>query len=89
MVEKEKNLKEKGNWHRGSYLQNRDRSQTWRADAWRPGGGGGSGMDGEFGVGGCQRLHLEWMGNGEPTVQHRELCVIGSPCYTTKSEETF
>ena len=28
------------------------------------GGWKGSGMDGEFGVGGCKLLHLEWMGNG-------------------------
>ena len=25
---------------------------------------GGSGMDGEFEVGGCKLLHLEWMGKG-------------------------
>ena len=25
---------------------------------------GGSGMDGEFGVGGYKLLHLEWLGNG-------------------------
>ena len=25
---------------------------------------GESGMDGEFGIGGCKLLHLEWMGNG-------------------------
>ena len=28
------------------------------------GGGGGSGMDGEFGVAGCQLLPLEWVGPG-------------------------
>ena len=27
-------------------------------------GGSGSGMDLEFGVGGCKLLHLKWMGNG-------------------------
>ena len=27
------------------------------------GEGEGSGMDGEFGVGRCKLLHLEWMGN--------------------------
>ena len=27
------------------------------------GGGGGSGMDGEFGVGRCKLLHLEWISN--------------------------
>ena len=25
--------------------------------------GGGSGMGGEFGIGRCKLLHLEWMGN--------------------------
>ena len=28
------------------------------------GEGGEGGMDGEFEVGGCKLLHLEWMGNG-------------------------
>ena len=27
------------------------------------GGGGGSGMDKEFGVGRCKLLHLEWINN--------------------------
>ena len=27
------------------------------------GGGGGSGMDGEFGVGRCKLLHSEWISN--------------------------
>ena len=46
--------------------------------------GKGNGMDGEFGVLGvwgffiCKLLHLEWMGKGAPTVQHRELYVV--PC---------
>jgi len=26
--------------------------------------GGGSGMNGQFGIFGCKPLHLEWMGNG-------------------------
>ena len=51
------------------------------------GEGGGSGMDREFGVGGCKLLHLGWMGRG-PTVPYRELHVIGSFCYTTENEET-
>ena len=38
-------------------------------------------MDGEFGIGGCKLLHLEWVGNGN--------CVIGSLCYTTETEETL
>ena len=29
------------------------------------GDGGGSGMDGQFGIFGCKLLHLEWMGNGD------------------------
>ena len=28
-----------------------------------PGGGGGSGMDWEFGVSRCKLLHLEWINN--------------------------
>ena len=47
------------------------------------GEGGGSGMDGQF-----RALYLEWMGNGS-CVQHRELCVIGSLCCTTETEETW
>ena len=53
------------------------------------GDGGGSGMDGEFGIGGCKWLDLEWMGIGGPTVWHRELCMTGSPCCTTEIEETL
>ena len=33
-------------------------SQTWRTDLWLP---RRSGMDGEFGVGRCKLLHLEWI----------------------------
>ena len=38
-------------------------SETQRTDLWLLGGGGGSGMDGEFGVGRCNLFHLEWMSN--------------------------
>ena len=38
--------------------------------------GEGSGMDGEFGVGGCERLHLEWIKQLGPAVQQRELYPI-------------
>jgi len=37
-------------------------SQTWKTDLWLP-RGGGSGMDGEFGVSKCKVLHLEWISN--------------------------
>ena len=51
---------------------------------------GGSGKDGHFGgFWGCKLLYLEWMGNGNPTVQHREACVIGSLCCTTELDETL
>ena len=45
------------------YLQSSNRSRIWRADLCLPGAGGGGrrGMDGEFGIGGCRMLHLEWM----------------------------
>ena len=44
-------------WHKWSYLQNRNRSQTCRVDLGLP--GGGSGIDEGFGVSGCKLLHLE------------------------------
>ena len=37
-------------------------SQTWKTDLQLPGGGGGSGMDWEFGVSRHKLLHLEWKG---------------------------
>ena len=43
---------------------NRNRSWTWRADLCLPGIVGEKRMDGEFGVGRCKIVHLEWMGNG-------------------------
>ena len=43
--------------------------------------GRGSGMDREFGVGGCKRLHLKGISNGVL------LCVIGSFFCTTETEE--
>ena len=36
-------------------------SWTWSTDLWLRGGGGGSGMDWEFGVRRCELLHLEWI----------------------------
>ena len=47
------------------YLQNRNRPRPRRAELRLPGKEwGGSGMDGEFGVGGCKLLNLGWLGNG-------------------------
>ena len=47
-------------WHKGSYLQSRNRAWTWRTDLWLPEGErGGSGMDREFGVSRCKLFHLE------------------------------
>ena len=40
-------------------LTHRHREQTCGCQ----GGGRGSGMDGEFGVGRCKLLHLEWINN--------------------------
>ena len=34
------------------------------------------GGSGEFGVGRCKLLRSEWINNGGPTVQPRELCPI-------------
>ena len=39
-------------------------SQTCRTDLWLPRGRGRQWMDGEFGVGRCKLLHLEWISNG-------------------------
>ena len=40
---------------------------------------GVSGMDGEFGVGGCKLLHLEWISH-EVLLYSRGNCAIGSLC---------
>ena len=53
-----------------------------------PDGRGGSGMVGH--VGGffwMQTVIFGMDGQGGPTVPHRELCVIGSPCCTREIEE--
>ena len=47
-----------------------------------------SGMEWEFGVGGC-KLTFGMDGQWGPTVQHRELRVTGSLCCTTDIEETL
>ena len=46
--------------------------------------GGGSGGDRQFRVFGCKLLLFGVGGQGGPTVQHGELCVIGSLCCTTE-----
>ena len=51
-------------------------------------GEGGNGMDGEFGIGGCKLLHLEWMGNGV-LLYCTENCMTGSLFYTIEIEETL
>ena len=59
--------------HRWFYLQNRNRSWTWRGDLWLPVEGGGSGMDWKFGVGEGKLtfgMDEQWC----PTIQHRDLC---------------
>ena len=48
---------------------------------------GGIGMERHFGVlRECKLLHLEWMG-WDSTVQHREMCVIGSLCCKTERDK--
>ena len=50
--------------------------------------GEGSGMDRQFRAWGANAyIWNEWAVG--PTVQHRELYVIGSLCYTTEIEETL
>ena len=50
-------------WHKWSYLQNRNKSWTWRADLCLPGRRGEEGINREFGVGRCKLLHLEPISN--------------------------
>ena len=47
-----------------------------------------NGMDRQFGVWGCKLL-FGMDGQWGPIVQHRELCVMGSLCCTTETEETL
>ena len=65
------------------------KEQTW--GPWS--GGQGRKWEGWafWGFEGYKLLYLEWMGNGIllPTVQHREMCVIGSLCCTTELDETL
>ena len=49
----------------------------------------GSKMDGQFGGFWMQTFICRVDGQWGPTVQHRELCMIGSLCYITEIEETL
>ena len=40
-----------------------DKTPAWRIDLWLPRGGGGSGMDWEFGVNRCRLFPVEWISN--------------------------
>ena len=46
-------------------------------------------MDGHFGVLGMQTFIFGIDGQWDPTVQHREMYVIGSLCGTTELDETL
>lgn len=46
-------------------------------------------MDGHFGVLGMQTVIFGMDGQWDPTVQHREMCVLGSLCCTTELDETL
>ena len=59
-----------------------------RADLWFPGAGAGSGMYGELSFW-MQIVTFGMDGQWGPTIQHRELCVIGSFRCTTEIEETL
>ena len=64
---------------------NRNRSWSKRADL----GLGGSGMDEHFGGLGMQTVIFGMDGQWDPTVQHREMYVIGSLCRTKELDETL
>ena len=55
----------------------------------RGGGGEGVGGLGNRGVWGMQTVVSGMDGQWDSTVQHRELCVIGSLCCTTELDETL
>ena len=50
-------------WHKGIYLQNRNRFTDRVQTSGGQGGGGGNGMDWEFGVSRCKLQQLEWRSN--------------------------
>ena len=60
--------------------------QTWGS---RVGGGEGVGWMGILGIWEMQTVLFGMNGQWDPTVQHREMCVIGSLCYTTEIDGTL
>ena len=64
--------------------------QTWGSWLWGAGGGllEGVGWVGIWGIWGIQTVIFGMDGQWDPTVQHREMCVIGSLCCTTELDET-
>ena len=69
---------------------NGNRSQPRRSDLWFSVEDGGREWDGQAVWGlGMQTVTSGMDGQWGPTVQHRELCVIGSLCYTKEIEETL
>ena len=69
--------------------KNRNRSWPRRADLELLGGSGGVGGMGILGVWGMQTVIFEMDGQWDPTLQYREMCVIGSLCCTTELDETL
>ena len=47
--------------YKWTYLQNKNKLRHKKQTCGFQGEGGGSGLDGEFGVGRCKLLHLEWI----------------------------
>ena len=70
--------------------KNRNRSWPRRADLGFP-GRKGEGVEwmGILGVLGMQTVILEMIEQWDPTVQHREICMIGLLCFTTELDETL
>ena len=50
-------------WHKGTFPQKRKSNALGEETCGCQGGGGGSGMDWEFGISRCKLLHLQWIGN--------------------------
>ena len=75
-------------------LSKKNKNKPWprRVDLRLPGwlvGKGGIGMDRHLGVFWMQTVIFGMDGHWGPTVQHREMCAIGSLCCTTEHEETL
>ena len=70
--------------------KNRNKSWPGRADLGFPAGRGeGVGWMSILGVLGMQAVIFGMDGQGDPSVQHREMCVVGSPCCTTKLDKSL